>query len=81
MDAADLPTPKQLLRRGRLMEALCLWKMGIHSKGRIASILQLGGGSALARLSRDLTGLPFDDLLRQVLREQGPVGFFEDLAG
>ena len=76
-----LPPPGRLLRWGRLFEAVYLRKLGIRSRARIASILELGGVSALAHLAKDLTG----DRLGQILRPDGEedllAAFFEDLAG
>jgi hypothetical protein len=69
MNAAGLPIPQRLLRYGRLLEAHLLWTMGIRSRERIASILQISGGSALAHLIKDLTGLPTDKFFRTALLE------------
>lgn len=64
MNAAGLPTPQRLVRYGRLLEAHLLWTMGIRSRERIASILHISSGSALAHLTKDLTGLPTDEFFR-----------------
>ena len=64
MTAAGFPTPQRMVRYGRLLEALLLWTMGIRSRERIASILHISGGSALAHLTKDLTGLPTDEFFR-----------------
>lgn len=52
-----LSGPLDLLRVGRLLDAVALSRMGLRSAGHIASVMNLGGASTLRRLSRDLTGL------------------------
>lgn len=79
MATGDLPTPRRLSRWGRLLETFALWEMGIRSRGRIASILELGSASTLAHLSRDLTGDRLDQVLQPGQWERLLIAFFEDL--
>ena len=81
MTAAGLPTPQRLVRYGRLLEAHLLWAMGIRSRERIASILHISGGSALAHLTKDLTGLPTDEFFRTARLEDLVTGILAREAG
>ena len=60
----SFPSSRDLIRWGRLMEALALKTMGVRSRARLASVLELAGPEGLSRLIRDLTGLSADDLLK-----------------
>ncbi len=64
MEDGEAPSPRELVRWGRFLEALALRSMGIHSRARLASLLGLGRADALARLSKDLTGEPLETMLR-----------------
>jgi len=63
MAELGLITPRRAIRWGRLLEAALIWRMGVRSRKRIASIVGLADVPTLAHLCRDLTGVGLDRIL------------------
>ena len=79
--ARDLPTPVHLVRWGRLVEGLCLGRMGVPCMDRIAFLLQIGGRSSLARLSKSLTGRTFTSVLKGTQEREVISRLLKEFAG
>ena len=73
-------SPKEAMRWGRLLEAISLWNLGIHSQARIAGVLEMGGPSNLGRLCRELTGQSLTSLIRSPDGHHHAASVFKELA-
>jgi hypothetical protein len=58
-----LPTPGQSVAYARFLEMYTLWSMGISSRARIASILDIADPASLGHLSQRLADRPLGHFL------------------